>query len=249
MHLAGVKTKERIWPLPGDWPVEHVRVVWSKRRSVALRFHPMQGVELRVPLGVSEAEAKSFLVQKKQWLSGQIHQHQARAAHFPAPPPGTVYFRGSLLPVQHQAAHPPFADDTAVHLNLNGPPATVERRLRNLLRSDLVARIESVFAACQGNDLSLPRPPQVSIRRMKSRWGSCSASGSMRFNEALAHLDDRCVRYVVCHEWAHVRHFNHSPTFYAQLEQLLPGHRADERHVHAHAMALVHPVFVPSETP
>lgn len=247
MHLAGVKSKEQVWPMPLDWPANEVRVVWSRRRSVALRFHPAQGVELRVPVGVSAAEARRFLDLKKAWLAGQIHRHQARSAHFPPPPPGSVYFRGTLVPVRHEPAAPPAVTESALHLDLSGPSGAAERRIRTLLRADLVSRIEAVLAAQHPRAPELPLPSQITIRRMKSRWGSCSANTSMRFNEVLAHLDDRCLKYVVCHEWAHVRHFNHSPDFYRQLAALLPTHRADERHVHAHSPALLHPVYIPAD--
>ena len=246
MHLAGVKSKEQVWPLPPDWPAHEVRVVWSRRRSVALRFHPAQGVELRVPLGVSEAEARRFLALKRAWLAGQIHRHRTQSARFPPPPPGSIYLRGTLIPVLHKPAAPPALTESALHIDLSGPSDTAERRIRALLRADLLARIEAVFTAHHALAPTLPLPSRITIRRMKSRWGSCSADTSMRFNEVLAHLDDRCLRYVVCHEWAHVRHFNHSPDFYRQLTALLPTHRADERHVHAHSPALLHPVYIAS---
>lgn len=247
MHLAGVKSKVQVWLLPPDWPAHEVRVVWSRRRSVALRFHPSQGVELRVPLGVTDAEARRFLALKKKWLTGQIHRHQAQSAHFPPPPAGSIYLRGTLVPVLLVPSAPPTLTGSALHLDLRGRTDALERRIRALLRTDLFARIEAVFAAHHACDPELPLPSKVTIRRMKSRWGSCSPDMSMRFNEVLAHLDDRCLRYVVCHEWSHVRHFNHGEEFYQLLSTLLPNHRADERHLQAHAPALLHPIYLPSE--
>jgi predicted metal-dependent hydrolase len=55
----------------------------------------------------------------------------------------------------------------------------------------------------------------VSIREMKTRWGSCNASKSyINLNSNLIKKPTRCIEYVVFHELVHLVHPNHSKQFY-----------------------------------
>ena len=54
----------------------------------------------------------------------------------------------------------------------------------------------------------------LSIRFQKSRWGSCSAKGSINLNACLLFLPERLARYIILHELCHTGQMNHSPAFW-----------------------------------
>jgi predicted metal-dependent hydrolase len=62
----------------------------------------------------------------------------------------------------------------------------------------------------------------VRLTRARSRWGSCSSTGVIRVNVALAAAPPDLLEYLVAHEVAHLRWRGHGPRFYAALERLLP---------------------------
>lgn len=65
--------------------------------------------------------------------------------------------------------------------------------------------------------------PTIKFRRMKTRWGSCCpAKNTVTFNTALAEHTLEETAYVVCHEFTHFLHPNHSAAFYAALESFMP---------------------------
>lgn len=68
-------------------------------------------------------------------------------------------------------------------------------------------------------------PKKVSIKRVISLWGSCSAISSITFSSRLALVPQRLLEYVVVHELAHLKHMNHSPEFWQELEKHLPDYR------------------------
>jgi predicted metal-dependent hydrolase len=60
---------------------------------------------------------------------------------------------------------------------------------------------------------------------MKSRWGSCSTSGSIRLNSQLIKTPLACIDYVILHELCHIAEMNHSQRFYHLLDQVMPEWR------------------------
>lgn len=66
------------------------------------------------------------------------------------------------------------------------------------------------------------RTPPFIVRIMRSRFGSCSIRGALSFSDSLHALPDELFEYIVAHEVAHCREHNHSPAFWALVEQLIP---------------------------
>ena len=61
---------------------------------------------------------------------------------------------------------------------------------------------------------------RVQIRGQRTRWGSCSSTGTISLNYKLLFLSPALVDYVLLHELAHVRHMDHSPAFWRQLQSM-----------------------------
>lgn len=68
--------------------------------------------------------------------------------------------------------------------------------------------------------------PDVKIRDMKSRWGSCTpAKNSITLNRKLIHYPFELIEYVVLHEFVHFIQPNHSKAFYNIIENYMPDYK------------------------
>ena len=68
--------------------------------------------------------------------------------------------------------------------------------------------------------------PEVKIRDMKSRWGSCTpAKNSITLNRKLIHYPFEFIEYVVLHEFVHFIQPNHSKAFYNIIENYMPDYK------------------------
>lgn len=74
-----------------------------------------------------------------------------------------------------------------------------------------------------------PQPSRITVRLMKTRWGSCSSSGRISLNLLLARLPESLREYVLVHELMHLVHLDHSPAFWAALGATLPDYQARRR--------------------
>ncbi|MCX7900583.1 MAG: M48 family metallopeptidase, partial [Methylocystis sp.] len=65
-------------------------------------------------------------------------------------------------------------------------------------------------------------PRSVRLRDPVSRWGSCSATGSLNFSWRLIMAPPFVLDYLAAHETAHLVHLDHSPRFWALARKLSP---------------------------
>lgn len=69
---------------------------------------------------------------------------------------------------------------------------------------------------------NIPKP-NINIREMKARWGSCHrGNNTIVLNSQLIKAPKYCIDYVVLHELIHFKHKNHNNSFYTFLTSLMP---------------------------
>ena len=71
--------------------------------------------------------------------------------------------------------------------------------------------------------------PGVLVREQRSRWGSCSADGTLRFSWRLAMVEPELIDSVVVHELAHLEVMDHSPAFWAVVLKAMPDAKVRRR--------------------
>ena len=101
--------------------------------------------------------------------------------------------------------------------------ASLRTWLLRAARARLAPRV-AALAAAMGVKYS-----QVSIRRQRSRWGSCSARGTISLNCCLLFQRPEVVDYLIVHELMHVKHMNHSARFWQAVERHCADWRALDR--------------------
>ncbi len=79
----------------------------------------------------------------------------------------------------------------------------------------------------------------ISIRKQKTRWGSCSREGNLNFNCLLMMAPPEVLDYVVVHELSHRLEMNHSARFWTQVEKVLPDYRGPRKWLKEHGGKLM----------
>jgi predicted metal-dependent hydrolase len=73
------------------------------------------------------------------------------------------------------------------------------------------------------------RPTDIKITSARTRWGSCSYRDGICYSYRVMLLPSDLIDYVIVHELAHIKHKDHSPRFYAEVERYIPDRRERER--------------------
>lgn len=136
---------------------------------------------------------------------------------------GVVWVQGVAVPVERTGSDRAVAriSRNPGHLIVGGRRkqdalAAIDRWYRREARS----RIEPVVAA-EARRLGL-FPERITVRAQRTRWGSCSTSGTLSFNWRLVIGEPEALRYVVIHELVHIEHHNHSRRFWDALTRAMP---------------------------
>lgn len=66
---------------------------------------------------------------------------------------------------------------------------------------------------------------RISIKNVKTRWGSCSSKGALNFNNKLAVAPPVLTDYVIVHEMCHLIYMNHSKDFWSAVEYIIPDYK------------------------
>lgn len=205
-------------------PVELRLRVSDRARRLALRVAPRDGaVELVVPRAVSHARALEFARAHADWIR---RRHEARLPALPlvdgavlplAGTPHRIRHRPGLRGTVWRAAGP----DGAPELNVAGEAAHLPRRLRDWLRAE-ARRLVTPLALAKAARIGRP-VRRIAIGDPRTRWASCSASGTLSFSWRLALTPPFVLDYIVAHEVAHLVEMNHSPRFWKLAAALAEG--------------------------
>ncbi|GFK93637.1 hypothetical protein NNJEOMEG_01471 [Fundidesulfovibrio magnetotacticus] len=227
----------RTIPPSGLPPLPDYRVrVSARARQVRLVVTPRDGLVVSVPVGFDAALVPEIVAQRLEWVTRTLERVALQRAEALLPPAGvslravgrelTVRYRpgpdGSGS-VRVRAAGP-------VSLEVSGALADrelVARALRTWLKREAARELPPRLDALSAR-LDLPHAGCV-VRLQRSRWGSCSARGTISLNARLLFLPPELSDYVLAHELAHTLHLDHSPAYWRALEERLPGARGLDR--------------------
>jgi len=205
-----------------------VRVSPRARRLTA-RVHVGGRVEIVVPVGVSAKAVRDFVQRFTPWIDRKVAAMQCYAEP-PASVPQSVEFAFT-----HERFRVEWHGTSRRSVKLEGDRVVVHapddsgaRRLLQLwLKRAAGERLAPPLLRLAGElNYSVAR---VAVRCQRTRWGSCSTRGTVSLNCSLVFLPPDVVRYLFIHELAHMKHMNHSASFWRLVERLEPEYRRLDR--------------------
>lgn len=202
----------------------------SARRTLAITVTAAGAVVVTAPTQASEAQVERAVHRRRDW----IRRRQRDAARLPAPPAPRAWVSGEThryLGRQYRlrvtAGAPASVRLAGAYLEVTAPGAA-PARVRRLMDAWYLRRAHDVFArrlatlVAASPPLGLDGPPPLLVRRLRTRWGSCSAGGRVLMNVEAIKLPAGCVDYVLLHELCHLREPHHGAAFWRLLAACMP---------------------------
>jgi len=200
-----------------------VRVHVDKRATrVSVRIDPTaREAVATAPAPRHALDAISFASERVEWIA-------ERLGALPAP---VIFKPGVYVPLRgviHRLKHA--ESGRTVRLDKTSGPTPIllipgpREAFRDKTRAFFRAAARTDFAErvdVHAGTLKVT-PRSISIKDMRSRWGSCSSDGRLNFSWRLVCAPPFALDYVAAHEVAHLKEMNHSTRFWKQVERAMP---------------------------
>jgi predicted metal-dependent hydrolase len=197
----------------------------DRARRVRVTVDPQRGVEVVLPRRAPARAAGEAVVELAPWIERRLAE-QARVRAALADRGETVPYLGQALELVAEPGRTR-AHRRGDRLLVPGAAAeraqALERFYRRAAREEIAPR---VALACAQAGVACAR---ITIRAQRTRWGSCSRSGTLSFNWRLLLGPADVLDYVVWHEVCHLAVMDHSPRFWALLARHMPGYHEPRR--------------------
>lgn len=213
--------------LPGGWRVR----TSGRARNISIQVFANGGVEVVVPKRARAPDIAAFVTEHRDWIDRTRDKLNSDPARFVAVPESIpLPLLGRELLVEFTESQRSASRERSGRLRISAPRQHAEdcwpvlkRWLLATARANLPDRV-----AARARMIGV-EPQRLQFRLQRTRWGSCSARGTVSLNAALLLLPAVQADYVIVHELCHLRHLNHSKRFWKLVERHVPGCRELDR--------------------
>ena len=206
---------------------------YEPRKTLGIAVHPDLTVAVQAPEGTPLAEIEGVLERRARWIAQRLDDY---ARYSPDLPPReyvsgeTHRYLGRQYRLKVVEGQPENVSLVGQFLLVSVHAKAEPDRARALVQRWYRARAHEVFderlGACyprvERMGVALPR---LTVRRMRTRWGSSSSVGRITLNVKLVQVPTRLIDYVVLHELCHLVEPHHGPPYYRLLDRILPDWR------------------------
>jgi len=197
---------------------------------VSIHVEPDGRVEVDAPPSTPLADVLAAVRKRSRWISEHVSTARARLAHvLPREYVSgeSIHYLGKRyrLKVIVQTGSASEAKLRGAFLVVSVPRidvelirACIDTWYRDRAREVLKDRLKVVAEPLRW----VRQIPPFRLQFMTRQWGSCSPSGRLTLNPWLVAAPREAIDYVLLHEMCHLKHHNHSRSFYATLTRHLP---------------------------
>ncbi len=209
-----------------------VLIEYKRNKNMWLRVNEDGSLHITCSRYVSQKQIREFILSKEKWIMKAEASVTKRNESTACGDDGNdAMWMGKRLAVRavHDTRDYLEVDDHYLTFHLrNDTPETRKhvfytygsRHIVSLLKQKRGWLDESV---CRANGKPLPK---ITVKYMTSRWGSCTpAKAHISISMRLIHYPEKCLDYVLLHEYAHMLEANHSKNFWHQVEIRMPEYK------------------------
>jgi hypothetical protein len=205
---------------------------FSKRKTLAISVRPDLAVEVLAPLETPLEVIRARVTKRGAWIRKTWREFELYLPKQPA----RRYINGEThryLGRQYRLRAERGEEDSVkclrgyLHVTSRGTPNP--RKTRELLEDWYRQHARRVFRerlaeCCKRASVEGIGEPPLFIRKMATRWGSCSTKGRVYLNLELIKASKECIDYVITHELCHLKISSHGPKFWRLLAKLMPDY-------------------------
>lgn len=204
-------------------------VIYKKKKSISISIDIEGNIKVSVPSGTSEATIEKVIKSKREWILKKIKEINSREELGA----NTVMYLGEkyLIEIVEQ----PFLKRDFITIFNNKFLINVSSKehvikvLDEYLNKETLRMVQQKVSIYK--KLFNVEPRDIKVKKLKSRWGSCSYDNVLTFNSKLIMFREEAIDYVIIHELCHMIHKNHSKEYWNLVYSLMPSYREEHKYL------------------
>lgn len=206
-----------------------IKIIRSKRRSVALIVTQNEGLVVRAPIKASANYIDSLIRKNFEWINRKIQEIKSKPQII-----AKKFVDGENFLYLGKNYQLKIIEDRGVALKFE--EGFILNRLLRYKAKDLFTswykkeakKIISQRVRFYSQKTGL-KYKKIRITNANSRWGSCSAKNNLNFTWRLIMAPLSIIDYVIVHELSHIEHKNHSDSFWKKVIEILPDYNSPKK--------------------
>ena len=213
----------------GNTTLEY-QLSFAPRKTLAIDVHPDLTISVKAPEGAELLAIEAKVRQRAPWILRQQRKYETYLPHLPPREyvsGETHRYLGRQYRLKVQPGHNEGVKLTRGYFYITVRHKADTKRVKSLLTEWYHRQARRIFK--ERLDICFERMrflkldyPEMEIRRMATRWGSCTPEGKILLNLALIQAPKSYIDYVIVHELCHLKEHHHGPGFYRLLARLMP---------------------------
>lgn len=231
----------------GNYDVEVLRK--GRKNNLSLTLQPSGRVRVSASTKTPAADINKFLLKNMKWIEKQTTKFEKLREKFPkktfrdgekflllGKPHVLRYAKGDASRLHFKQTEKEFVCEIPPDLWAKFKPEDPHPEMTVLFQRfyEKVGREVLQERVSEISEKMKLKPTSVVYRSQKTRWGSCNSKGQLSLNWRLSFAPIEVIDYVVAHELAHLKHYDHSPKFWALVEKHLPNYKKPQRWLKSH---------------
>lgn len=205
-------------------------VVYTDRKTLEIAVHPDARVIVKAPKGTLFEAIRNRVVKRARWIRKQITYFSKFEPYTPSRRyvgGETHLFLGRQYRLKIKKQNNDYVKLKGAYFYVMTPDPDNTQKVKDLLdewykehaRTIFSRRLEECYI--RAKKLNVPFP-NIRLRKMSKRWGSCSKSGDILLNTALVKASVYCMDYVIMHELCHLKVHTHNSGYFKLLSKYMP---------------------------
>ncbi|HOP04195.1 MAG TPA: SprT family zinc-dependent metalloprotease [Tenuifilaceae bacterium] len=216
-----------IWNLEGVGKIRIYRNLQAKRLTISIR--PSTGIRVTVPGLLPFRVAQDFVNTKKDWITHKVQEIETKKSTFNNDTTFcTRYHKLRFSPHQSKKLIVEVSN-TEIIVKYPEQLTISDSLVQNTARNGIIMAYRKEAKQILPERIAMLAKQKgfsyntLSIKNIKSRWGSCSAKNNINLSIYLMKLPDELIDYVILHELTHTIHKNHGKDFWNHLDKITSG--------------------------
>lgn len=207
--------------------LNNIQIIHKKIKHINLKVKPNLEVILSVPLGTTQTTIKKVVSERTHWIQEKLEFFKQNITPTKELVSGElISYLGRNYRLKIHKGNTELVElCTNGYLNVTLKDTNNLKKKHNLIDKWYKEKAIHHFSQIIEKYTRILNKSvnKVTIRKMKTRWGSCNPQKSyINLNLELIKKDILSIEYVILHELAHLTHYNHDKKFYGYVATYMP---------------------------